>query len=167
VTENEQKQQLSVAYVHAVAAMAGYRCQVQTPDEDSVDVTICATGHVHATSIARSPKLDVQLKATSSILPEQDFFSFQLGLKNYNDLRGDSLVPKILVVLILPKGRGQWLETSEECMISRHGAYWTSLTGCPETQNTRSVSVRMPRTQRFTVDQLHNLMVRISKRESL
>jgi hypothetical protein len=167
VTENEQKQQLSVAYVHAVAAMAGYRCQVQTPDQDSVDVTICATGHVHATSIARSPKLDVQLKATSSLVVDQDPFSFRLGLKNYNDLRRDSLIPKILVVLILPKERRQWLETTEECMISRRCAYWASLAEKPETANTHSISIRIPRVQQFTVDQLRNLMVRISKRESL
>jgi hypothetical protein len=167
VTENEQKQQLSVAYVHAVAAMAGYGCQVRTPDLDSVDVEIFAKGMVHQTSIKNSPLLHIQLKATSSIVIERDFFSFSLGLKNYNDLRRDSLVPKILVVLILPKERGQWLETTEECMISRRCAYWTTLAGSPETENSTSVSVRIPRSQQFTADQLHNLMLRISRQESL
>ena len=38
--ENEQKQQLSVAYVHAVAARAGYACQVFNLDDDSIDVQI-------------------------------------------------------------------------------------------------------------------------------
>src|SRR5271157_5867980 len=47
VRGNEQKQQLSVAYVHAVAARAGYTCQVQTIDVDSVDLIISASGKVH------------------------------------------------------------------------------------------------------------------------
>ena len=67
MTLNEQKQQLSVAYVHAVAAHAGYTCQVQVVDEDSVDVLIAASGYVHDRAVLRSPRLEVQLKATSSL----------------------------------------------------------------------------------------------------
>ncbi len=65
VTENEQKQQLSVAYVHAVAARAGYACQLIAVDNDSIDVQIAARGFVHQTAVVRSPKIDVQLKATA------------------------------------------------------------------------------------------------------
>ena len=47
MTENEQKQQLSVAYIHAVAARAGYACQVISVDDDSVDVQLAARGRIH------------------------------------------------------------------------------------------------------------------------
>jgi hypothetical protein len=42
MTENEQKQQFSIAYVHAVAARAGFTCQATLVDDDSVDVVIGA-----------------------------------------------------------------------------------------------------------------------------
>jgi len=78
VTENEQKQQLSVAYVHAVAARAGYTCQFQTVDIDSVDAIIGASGRVHSQSLLGSPRLAVQLKASSSLEvgPEHLTFPF-------------------------------------------------------------------------------------------
>jgi hypothetical protein len=60
--ENEQKQQLSVAYLHAVASAAGFACQAPGVDDDSVDRTVVARGWVHAKSVLRSPKIDVQLK---------------------------------------------------------------------------------------------------------
>ena len=60
-----QKQQFSIAYVHAVTAPAGFACQATLVDDDSVDVTIAARGYVHAESLIRSPRIEVQLKATA------------------------------------------------------------------------------------------------------
>ncbi len=115
MTENEQKQQLSVAYVHAVAARTGYTCQVQTVDADSVDLIISASGKVHERSVTRSPRLAVQLKASSSLKLQSEHLVFPLPIKNYDDLRREMLVPSILVVLVLPKDPTHWLETTEIC----------------------------------------------------
>jgi hypothetical protein len=71
------------------------------------------------------------------------------------------------VVLVLPKNPAEWIETSEECMISRRCAYWVSLLGMPARPNTRSVSVRLPRSQPFNVPQLRGLMQRVARREPL
>ena len=163
MTENEQKQQLSVAYVHAVAASAGYTCQVEIVDDDSVDVVIGATGYVHHQAVLRSPRLAVQLKATSTLRPGAKYLTFPLKLKNYQDLRGRNHIPRILLVLVLPENPREWIETSEECMISRRCAYWASLLGMPERDNVSSVSVRLPRLQRFDVEQLQGLMQRVSR----
>jgi hypothetical protein len=48
-------------------------------------------------------------------------------------------------------------------MISRRCAYWVSLLGKPERGNTSSVSVRLPRAQRFDMQQLLGLMQRVSR----
>ncbi len=165
MTVNEQKQQLSVAYVHAVAARAGYTCQVQYVDMDSVDVIISASGRVHDQSVILSPRLAVQLKASSSLTLKPDHVMFPLPRKNFDDLRRDTLVPLILVVLVLPKDPAQWLEQTEEGMISRRCAYWTSLRGSAETRNFRTVSVRLPRSQVFSVNQVQDMMHRISLEE--
>jgi Domain of unknown function (DUF4365) len=167
VTENEQKQQLSAAYVHAVAARAGYTCQVKTVDEDSIDVLIGAGGYVDDQAVVRSPRLEVQLKATSSPKLGTKHLTFPLKRKNYDDLRTPSLIPSLLVVLVLPKNRAEWIETSEECMISRRCAYWASLVGMSESLNTRSISICLPRSQQFNVEQLQGLMRRVARREPL
>jgi hypothetical protein len=167
VTPNEQKQQLSVAYVHAVAARAGYTCQVQTVDEDSVDVLIGARGYGHDQDVVRSPRIEVQLKATSSLRLGATHLSFRLKRKNYDELRVKTLIPRLLLVLLLPENPAEWLETNEECMISRRCAYWLSLLGMPETSNTSTISVRLPRSQRFDVEQLQGLMRRVSRQEPL
>jgi hypothetical protein len=167
VTVNEQKQQLSVAYVHAVAAHAGYTCQVQIVDEDSVDVLIGAKAYVQDRAVLCSPRLEVQLKATSSPRLGAKHITFPLKRKNYEELRARTLIPRLLVVLVLPKNPAEWIETSEECMISRRCAYWASLFGVAETGNTRSVSVGLPRSQQFNVEQLQGLMRRVSRQEPL
>jgi hypothetical protein len=167
VTENEQKQQLSVAYVHAVAARAGYTCQVQTVDDDSVDVQVGSKGYVHERSLICSPRIEIQLKATSSPQMKPTYLSFPLALKNYEELRVTTLIPRLLLVLVLPKNPAEWIETSEECMISRRCIYWASLLGMQAISNTRKVSVRLPRSQQFDVDQLRRLMQRVSSQEPL
>jgi hypothetical protein len=165
MTENEQKQQLSVAYVHAVAARAGYACQVINIDDDSVDVQLAARGIVHHKAVLRSPKLDVQLKATAQASLKHDHLAFPLPVKNYNDLREEALVPRLLVVLLLPDDDRLWLEQSEDQMISRSCAYWSTLFGQPETNNQSSVTIHLPRHQRFTVDALRAVMEKVSRRE--
>jgi hypothetical protein len=167
VTENEQKQQLSVAYVHAVAARAGYTCQVQIVDEDSVDVLIGATGYIHDRAVVRSPRLEIQLKATSTLQLGTKGLIFPLKRKNYEDLRTRSLIPRLLVVLVLPSDPAEWIDMSEECMISRRCAYWASLLGMTETSNTSSISVHLPRSQQFNVEQLQGLMQQVSRQEPL
>ena len=167
MSESEQKQQLSVAYVHAVAARAGFACQVINIDDDSIDVQIAAKGIVHRKSILRSPRIDVQLKATAQPVLKDDHLAFALPIKNYNELREDVLVPRILVVFLLPENDGLWLEQTENEMISRSCAYWSSVLGQPTTTNRASVTVHLPRLQQFTVASLRSLMEKISRRESL
>ena len=122
MTENEQKQQLSIAYVHAVAARAGYACQVISVDNDSIDVQLAARGFVHEQAVLRSPKVEVQLKATSQPVLKESHLTFPLPVKNYNDLREPVLVPRILVVFLLPEDDALWLVQSEDAMITKHCA---------------------------------------------
>jgi hypothetical protein len=163
MTENEQEQQLSVAYVHAVAARAGYACQATIVDDDSVDVKIVARGWIHERAVVRSPQLDVQLKATAQDLLRDDHLVYPLPVKNYNELRADTMVPRLLVVLQLPADPSGWLVQSEEQMISRRCAYWTSLLGQPDTENNVTVTIRLPREQQFTVDGLRTIMENASQ----
>lgn len=64
LTENQRKEELSVAYIHAIAAKVGFSCERPKIDMDSVDVEIKAHGKLAVDSTFNSAEIKVQLKAT-------------------------------------------------------------------------------------------------------
>ena len=96
-----QKEQFSRAYVLAVAACAAFAFSIPSVDDDSVDMSIHQTG---GGGTIRSPRLDLQLKCKAAATPAEPTFSHSIKLKNYDDLRDDTvLVPRILVVVLVPE----------------------------------------------------------------
>ena len=59
MTENEQKQQLSFAYIHAIAARAGFACDRPGVDNDSVDLVLAAQGRVNNRAVLLSPRIEL------------------------------------------------------------------------------------------------------------
>ncbi len=59
---NQQKEQFSITYIRAIAAVAGYSLYRPEIDNDSVDLGIVARG---GTGIILSPRLELQLKCTA------------------------------------------------------------------------------------------------------
>src|SRR5262249_25518326 len=143
------------------AARAGYGCMQPSIDDDSVDVEVGATGLIHATSVLHTPKLQLQLKATAQqIVLKDTHVAFPLPIKNYNDLRKRTMIPRLLVVLLLPPTLEEWLHQTEERMVSTKCAYWLSLLGQPDVANEATITVHIPRQNAFTVDNLRDLMER-------
>ena len=142
---------LSEVYVSAIAARAGYTFCKPNLDRDSVDLTITAGGQSR-------PKLDLQLKGTINLDPSVDAMPFPIKLKNYNDLRESTQVPRILVVVRLPRIPEQWLSVSSERLILRHCAYWMSLRNAPEADVATSKTVYIPTKNRFDIKGLKALM---------
>ena len=111
---NQRKEQFSRAYIHAVASVAGYALYEPYVDDDSIDCGLAARG---AAGIFFSPRVELQLKSSSRNIVKKDRIVFPLGIKNYNDLRVENvLVPRILVVVIVPKDIEYWLSQTEEEM---------------------------------------------------
>jgi hypothetical protein len=162
--ENEQKQQLSMAYLHAVASAAGFACQAREVDDDSVDRTIVARGWLHEKALFRSPKIDVQLKSLTRkpLADGETSFTFRLNRKNYDDLRHRAQVPRLLVVLLLPRDPGQWVEQGDDQMVTRYAAYYLSLAGMGDAPQRSKVPVELPRTNLLSVAALHRLMEQAS-----
>lgn len=161
MTLDMQKEQFSRAYVQAVAACAGFAWSVPSVDDDSIDMSLHQTG---GGGSIRSPRLDLQLKCMAGPVPAEDTFSYPLKLKNYNDLRDVAvLVPRILVVVIVPDLVTEWLGHSEDELALRRCGYWMSLRAMPESDNDTSQTVRIPRAQVFSVDALRDIMNRIGK----
>ena len=160
MTPNMQMEQLSLAYIRAVAADAG--CQVTRPDPDidSVDGALMA-------SFGRRPRIEFQAKATTQDVLSGDSIHFPLPVKNYDDLRIDAVLPRILIVLLMPGETTQWVRQTDEELCLRHCAYWMSIRGAPQSPNTSSVTVRVPLTNMFDTAQLTGMMQRADARGEL
>ena len=160
MTPNMQMEQLSLAYIRAVAADAG--CQVTRPelDVDSVDGILMS-------SFGERPRIDFQAKATTQTVLRGNELHFPLPVKNYDDLRADTQSPRILIVLLMPQEESHWLHQTDEELCLRHCAYWYSLEGRPSKLNTYSVTVRIPVINIFNSQQLVDLMKKAERGDAL
>ena len=156
VPENTRKERLSIAYIQAVAARAGFDLVEPRIDIDSVDVMLKSTTGMR-------PQIEVQAKATSIDVLSDDSVKFQLPRKNYDDLRADTITPRILVVFVMPENSDEWLGQSENELTLRKCAYWLSLHGYPSSSNSSTITVSLPRTQIFDERQLIGLMLTAEK----
>ena len=157
LSEADRKERLSVAWLGAMAAVAGFASGPPEPDRDSVDLTLSAGGPRH-------PRMDVQLKATSRPMVREDGLHYRLRRKNYDDLReADRMVPLILVVVQLPRKEARWMDFSDQRMVLRRRAWWMSLKGAKGIKRS-SKTVVLPTDQRLDVNELIELMWRARDR---
>lgn len=163
--QNFQQEAFSRAYIHAVAAAAGFKySDGPLPDDDHVDVTITSRGPM---GLIRSPKVDIQAKCKLGT-PEGDPISYALDVDDYEGLRYlDYASPRILVVMFVPHDVPLWTAHSEEELMLRYCGYWACLQGQPPSSNKATVTVHLPRRNTFSVVGLTELMTRIGRRESL
>ncbi|MFZ5891860.1 MAG: DUF4365 domain-containing protein [Myxococcota bacterium] len=164
---NDKKEELSLVYVHAVAAAAGFSVEKIRRDRDSIDLSVCSAGPLSQDASLNSPSLDIQLKAhVCEPLPPEGF-AFDLPVKNYNDLVVKRLVPAILVVFIMPEEAARWLTCSEDALILKNCAYWLSLRGSNPTANTATQRVHVARANLLDPPTLRTLLTRIGREEEL
>lgn len=152
----QQQEQFSRAYVQAIAAVAGFAHCGPSVDDDSIDMGLMARRQVLPTA----PRIDMQLKCTGGEILIDAELPFDLSLKNYDDLRAETLVPRILVVVLVPKDINDWVVHQETSLALFRCGYWMSLSGFPATINKDSKRVHLPRTQLFNVQSMQDLMSR-------
>lgn len=166
LTTELKKEQLSIVFMHALASKAGFSVGKPPVDNDSVDLVVFADGKIDATSRLSSPRIEVQLKASSTIQENEGKFHFQLDKKNYEDLCGETALPRLLVFLNLPTQEDEWLTVGADELILKKAAYYLSLSGA-EAITSNSKVVHIPKANQLTVDSLINLMLKASRLEAL
>src|SRR4051812_7020426 len=159
LTPNDQMEALSRVYVRAIAARAGYTVGQADLDRDSVDLFVQAGGSMR-------PQIGVQLKSTTTI-DDTDNFSFPIPIKNYNDLRIQTIVPRLLIVFVMPRLDRDWLDHNIDRLIVKKCAYWASLAGMGDTSNTTSVSIQIEFSKIFNVAALVAIMDKARRGEPL
>lgn len=162
--ESALKEQLSRAYVQAVATAAACQIDDWSIDYAGIDVTIRQVQPLH-TKI-EYPELNIQLKCTSQAsLIRSDHLAWALDRKKYDHLRAPKvLVPRILVVMACPVDFTAWVDQDDDRLTVSNAAYWTSLRGAAGiAKGNDSITVRVPRSQPFNVEHLLGIMARIGK----
>ena len=157
---NAQKEQFSLSYIRAIAAHAGFHVNESIVDRDSVDGFLIS-------DFGRRPRIEFQAKATTRLLPRRGILNFPLPVKNYNDLRADTLAPRILIILLMPQEERQWVNQTDHELCLRHCAYWMSLEGLSDRPNSSSVTVQVPTANVFSSEQLADLMQKAEEGEAL
>lgn len=142
LSENQRKEEISHAFLAALAATDGHTVQTgPIPDMDSVDATIRSGPPSRIV-------MDIQLKATARPDVKADGLHFRLKQKNYNDLVGPRTVPLLLVVFELPADESEWIDCTPERLIMRKCGWWLSLAG-REPVDAGSATVVIPSSQRI------------------
>ena len=155
---NDQKEDFSFAYIMAVAAQAGYWVEFPRRDRRSVDGVI-------RSDFGKQPAIRFQAKATAQPVMRGDGIHFPLPVKNYDDLRVETISPQILIVVLLPSDTNDWLSQSQDELCMRRCGYWHSLAGEPEIPNTSTYTVRIPGRNVFDEHSLTDLMQRATEGE--
>lgn len=171
LTENNVKAELSYAALHAVAAQCGFGCSGTPRHEDDagVDARIHVRKRLTPESTLMNFHLDVQLKATSQEVVRADGkYSYQLETKQYDKLRDPNVdIPRILVVLLLPADRNEWLRLLPEELVLKGRLRWMSLRNLPPLENLgqQSLTIKLPDDNVLTSESLVELAIKRSKGE--
>jgi hypothetical protein len=159
VDENKSRELFSDAYVRAVVSASRMHVEARSVDNDSVDGYIHYTGSIGE---AYSPQIAFQLKCTGqAAYVREESIAFPLSVKNYRELRVESGVPRILIVVVVPRLVDEWVLQDEDQLRIHRCGYWVSLRGAPPVSNERRRTVHVPRNQPFTREALLGMMTSI------
>jgi hypothetical protein len=160
--KTSKQEEFSRAYVCALSALLGFNATKPNVDNDSIDLYVTAKYPI--TCMRRSPQIDLQLKCTMTSFSEDAALHFPLPIKNYEDLQGSNIAnPRYLVVLCVPELEESWIEMKQEEMILRYSAYWFSLRNTPAIKNRKTVTIKIPKSQKLDKESFKLLMDKASE----
>lgn len=154
----EQYQQ---AHVQGVASAAG--CVISEPRVDEgVDLVLTHRADQHRDD--KRARLEVQLKATAhNLSADGSTISVSMKKNRYNYFcTPNPIIPKIVVIMHLPREQEDWLKVGGDHTQVHYGAYWVNLDGQPTT-DAITITVSAPTANRFTDIELCKMMVRIGQ----
>ncbi|MCV7467127.1 DUF4365 domain-containing protein [Micrococcus luteus] len=153
-------EQFQKAYLRAVTAAAG--CNVVEYDVDE-GVDALVTYQAGGFSPGQKTLLDIQLKSTTKPLGVNSrVISVKLDKKRFDELSSTNVgVPKIVVIMSLPKSPQDWVKASPSNFLMHHCCYWVSIAG--RTSSAAKPTVSAPLSQVFDDRSLLNIMDKLSK----
>ena len=148
---NRAQEQLSFAYITAVASQAQVQVELRRLDDDGIDGCLIWDQ-------GTEPTIDFQAKSTASDVVKPDHIAYPLNVSNYNRLVKLTTTPRILIVMVVPDCIDQWTDPDHDRLLTRYAAYWHNLRGEPETGNKNTKTVHIPKHQILSAAAVANLI---------
>ena len=166
-----RQEDLSIAYILAVVAKAGYdwsRAGSHDVGEDLEIINIIKTGNK---IFKPGPNLYIQAKSSQNFEISEDgkYIKYDLEVDSYNKLiiAEQRVYPIILILYCMPTDEDLWLNISENETNLKYCGYWVSLRGKPESANKRTERIYIPKDQIFTASALEDIMDKVRREVSL
>jgi hypothetical protein len=166
MTREDRQEALSLAYVHAVAAMCGMTHYVPSKDY-GLDLTLREVDQVGKRFTESGLSLDLQVKSTASVAETRTAIGYDLSVRAYDISRAEVDQTRILALLVLPTSEDQWVRVTRTKLELRKCVYWVSLRGQPIVRNRSSIRIAIPKRQLFTPVALRAIMERVRLGEDL
>ena len=170
LTENHRKESLSRAYVQAIAGHAGLNIKLEQNVQQhdyGVDGTIRRISLVDGEREDTGFCLDFQVKATIQWKCEGDDVIYRMKASSYNKIVRQNnrtrALPRILILMCLPRDPTAWLDTDEERLLLRKCSYWKRLVGDPTEDS--HCTIRIPRSNRLDSDAVKSLLAKVESGE--
>ena len=171
LTKNEREAELSYAYVHAIAARAGFGCESsgRQSDRAGIDARLHVKERLDELATHTDFPIEIQLKATSQQpVCTRDHYSHWLKSDHFEKLRNPGIATlRLLVVLFLPEDESEWLLHDETNLITKRCAYWVCLKGAAPSDNATGQTVYIPKANSFSHEGLRAIARRYACLEAI
>jgi hypothetical protein len=137
-----QQEQISLAYLAAVATRAGATSALWNVDKDGVDVTL------------QRDFIDVafQMKCTYApiLLSDGETYAFDLDVPTYNKLRAPNRSSAgYLGLVVVPRDLDEWLTHDEDSLLMRCKGYYARIQNSPDVSTKETTRIHLPKKQRL------------------
>jgi hypothetical protein len=165
--ENNRRAELSHAYLHALAASAGFGCSCdenRDPDGSCTTARLDIREQLDPQSSLRAFSVEFHLLAMAGQpAAVRSKLPCALEVDLYDRLRNTTAgVPRFMALLCLPEDPDSCLTLAAEDLIARRCARWLCLQGAPETPNTVETTVCVPVWNVLTPEALREIARRVS-----
>lgn len=139
------QEEFSKAWLYVMASSAGCTVEYPVRDINSVDAKIASD--ISGKMWTSGCSIEVQLKCTKNKLrvKDKDNLSYDLKIKNYDELRANSACPRILILLTVPEKRSDWVVAGLAQTTIKEAALWVSIAGMPPTKNKKTIAIDVPK----------------------
>ncbi|MFF4933729.1 DUF4365 domain-containing protein [Streptomyces griseofuscus] len=144
-----QQEQISLAYLSAVATQAGVTTASWNVDKDAVDITLKRRGLL----------VEFQMKCSYSptLLGDGETYAYDLDIRAYNILRdAERSAAGYLGLVIVPADLDDWLVHDEESLLMRCTGYYARIQDCPSVTNEATTRIHLPKKQRIDASGLND-----------
>jgi hypothetical protein len=140
--ETWQQEQISLAYLSAVATRAGATSAQWNVDKDGVDVTL-KRDHI---------QVEFQMKCSFSptLLADGETYAFDLDIRTYNLLRHPNRsAAGFLGLVVVPGDLEEWLAHDEDSLLMRCAGYYARIQNLPAVSTDSTTRIHLPKKQRI------------------